>query len=137
MLIVYDTSTGVIVDNTGTSSAWPEGPPEELAYRNTDARGLDRTGLGLLRLHDARDAELIAAMAGHACAVQAGAVVIGDPLPPPPPAPDPVADPVAEATEAFVSAVESASTLEELKAALVGGSTGPGAAPRARGAGRP
>lgn len=59
MLIIYDAATGEVLDNTGTSSVMPEGPTGALMYVNTDARGLTRAGLGLLRLHDEKDAELV------------------------------------------------------------------------------
>jgi hypothetical protein len=55
MLIAYDTTTGEVLDNTGTNTAMPTGPQDDLAYVNTDARGIDRAGVGLLRLHDVDD----------------------------------------------------------------------------------
>jgi hypothetical protein len=107
MLILYKKSTGEVLDNSGTSSLWPEGPPipeepdapevapiegetkaelaarraaahEELldpyraeleealarVYVNTDRAGLDRKKIGLLRLHDERDAQVIASITG-------------------------------------------------------------------------
>lgn len=59
MLIIYDKTTGQVVENTGTSSSWPEGPPDELAWVNVDAAGKDRTNLRLLRLHDTDAAQVI------------------------------------------------------------------------------
>jgi hypothetical protein len=55
MLIAYDTTTGEVLDNTGTNTAMLTGPQGDLAYVNTDARGIDRTTVGLLRLHDVDD----------------------------------------------------------------------------------
>ncbi len=60
MLIVYRASTGEVLDNSGTSSAAPLGPPDSAAFINTDARGVGRTGLATLRLHDVDDAATIA-----------------------------------------------------------------------------
>ena len=85
MLIVYDTTTGTVLDNTGTNSLMPEGPDDALAYVNTDARGIDRASLGLLRIHDLDQADLVQRILSHYVHVENGAVVIGDPIPPPPP----------------------------------------------------
>ena len=62
MLIVYDTTTGEVLDNTGTNSAMPQGPNEPLAYVNTDARGIARDSLALLRLHDEDAHDLVQAV---------------------------------------------------------------------------
>lgn len=85
MLIVYRTATGEIVDNHGTNSAWPEGPPDEMAYINTDAAGIDRTELSLLRLHDNADADLVVKALTHQTTVQNGELTVGDPRPVPQP----------------------------------------------------
>ena len=75
-----------MVDNTGTSSAWPTGPPDDRAYVNTDARGIDRATLGLLRLHDVDDAATVEAVLSNEAHVDVAAdppaVVIGRPRPP-------------------------------------------------------
>ncbi len=83
MLIVYRSDTGEVVDNPGVCSAWPDGPPDELAYVNTDAAGLAREQLALLRLHDGEQAELVAAvLAGfHHVDPATGEVVIDGPNP--------------------------------------------------------
>lgn len=83
MLIVYRTDTGDVVDNTGTSTAWPEGPPDELAFTNTDARHVPRTDLMLLRLHDERDAEQVRAALRnyHHVDTDSGTLVIEGPYP--------------------------------------------------------
>lgn len=87
MLIVYDAATGEVLDNTGTNSAWPAGPPDDLAYVNTDNQGIARVGLGLLRIHDLDQADLVQRVLSHYVHVENGEVVIGDLIPPP--APDP------------------------------------------------
>lgn len=101
MLIVFDTATGEILDNTGTSTMWPDGPPDEFAYVNTDARGVGRARLGLLRLNDIGDAALVARVLAHECNVVDGRVVIGEPHPVPDPSPvveRPASEAVAAAT---------------------------------------
>ncbi|MFA9432897.1 MULTISPECIES: hypothetical protein [unclassified Egicoccus] len=100
MLIVYRIDTGEIVDNTGTNSRWPEGPPDDLAFVNTDAAGIDRDGLALLRLHDRDDAELVQQALTHQIIVQDGQLVIGYPHPEPDPV-EPEPDPVMERLEAL------------------------------------
>lgn len=80
MLIVYRTITGEVLDSTGTNSAWPLGPPDELAYRNTDAAGIDQAGLALLRLHDLDDADLVALAMTRQVRVVAGTLVDVGPL---------------------------------------------------------
>ena len=110
MLIVYAPKTGEVLDNTGTNSAWPEGPPDDLAFVNTDKRGIDRTNLSLLRLHDKDDADLIAQVMTHAHIVTDGEVVIGEPHP----APEPPPPPCDYATE-----LETAATWEEAREILV------------------
>lgn len=92
MLIVYRTDTGEVVDNTGTNSRNPTGPPDARAYVNTDRRGFYRDQLGLLRLHDREDADLVQQVFTHEVSIDTatGGVVIGDPLPEPePPSPSP------------------------------------------------
>lgn len=84
MLIVYDTTTGDVLDNTGTNSLLPEGPTlEESIYVNTDAAGIPRDGLGLLRLHDEDDADLVneVLVNRHRVDVDTGEVVIVGPYP--------------------------------------------------------
>jgi len=86
VLIIYRQATGEVVENTGTNSFMPEGPPDDLAWGERD-----RTGLAILRLHDEDDAELVQATFTHYYAVHDEQVVIGDPLPAPEPAPEPPA----------------------------------------------
>jgi hypothetical protein len=95
MLIIYKRATGEVVENTGTNSALPEGPLGDGAYRNTDARGIARGGLALLRLHDERDRTTVEKTFTHAYHVEKGKVVFDGQRPapePPPPAPDPLAE---------------------------------------------
>jgi len=109
MLIVYDTKTGEVLDNSGTNSVWPEGPPDDLAFVNTDARGIDRSELALLRLHDDNDAELIAQAMSHQHLVSSkGELVIG--------APYPTSDP--EPARDWEAEIDAAKTWEEGKAIL-------------------
>jgi hypothetical protein len=85
MLIVYKVATGEVVDNTGTNSAMPEGPPHEMAFINTDSRGLNRNDLALLRLNDQTDAALVADILENRCHVDVSVVspvvVIDGPYP--------------------------------------------------------
>lgn len=59
MLLIYDKTTGEVLDNTGTNSVIPWGPTGELAFVNTDARGVDRATVELIRLHDDHDHDLV------------------------------------------------------------------------------
>jgi hypothetical protein len=115
MLIVFDTSTGEILDNTGTNSVWPEGPPDDLAYVNTDAQGIDHDSLGLLRLHDVDDADLVAQALTHEAHVDpaTGDLVIGDEFTPEPP-PDVPAAPTVEEQLAALRAEVDALALDAL-----------------------
>ena len=83
MLIIYDATTGEVVDNTGTCDAWPDGGPEDadLIFVNTDARGLDRADLAVARLQD--DDPLIDDILAHAIHINpaTGKVVVGAPFP--------------------------------------------------------
>jgi len=84
MLLIYREATGEVVENTGTNSLLPEGPPGDMAWANQR----DRTGLALLRLHDVIDASLIQQMAVREYSVQGGRIVFGTmqaPSAPPPP----------------------------------------------------
>lgn len=110
MLIVYDRTTGDVLDNTGTSSALPEGPPDEDAYVNTDARGIARDRVALLRLHDEADAELVDQLLTHEHRVDVEAaeptVVVEQPRPAPPPPPPP---------RDWPAELRAASTVEQLR----------------------
>lgn len=106
MLIVYNRATGEVVDNSGTNSLMPAGPPDDAAFVNTDARKHARAGLALLRLHDVDEADLVAKVLTHEHHVKGGKVVLDGPRPPPKPAaqqPDPM-----EALTSRVAALESA-----------------------------
>lgn len=83
MLIVYDKNSGQVLDNSGTCSATPSGPVGEQAFVNTDARGLDRDALGLLRLHDVTDRDLVQLVMDNFVHVDAetGSLVFEGPLP--------------------------------------------------------
>ena len=93
MLIVYDKSTGDVLDNTGTNSRWPGGPPDERVWDNIDRRGIDRDTVALLRLHDADDADLVGQVLAnrHHVDTSTGQVVIDGPYPDPEPDPEQVA----------------------------------------------
>jgi hypothetical protein len=63
MLIVFRTDTGAVVENTGTNSSWPEGPPEHLILDrlSEELRGK----VSWIRLHDVDDSELIEDIFNH------------------------------------------------------------------------
>lgn len=92
MLIVYRTSDGVVLDNTGTNNVAPTGPPTEAAYVNTDAQGIARAGLGLLRLHDSDDEQQVQLALNRQVRVQGGVLVDAGAYPPPPETPNQIAD---------------------------------------------
>ena len=79
MLLVYRTSTGEVLDNAGTNSLFLDGVPDEFAYVNTDAAGIDRAELSLLRLNDVTDAALVARILTCGCAVQNGQAIPSEP----------------------------------------------------------
>lgn len=83
MLIIYATETGEVLDNTGTNSVLPAGPADELAYVNTDARGIDRATVTLLRLHDDDDHDLVQQALHNYCHVDTttGTLVVEGPYP--------------------------------------------------------
>lgn len=118
MLIVYDKTTGEVIDNTGTSSRWPEGPPDEHAYANVpEAR---RTDAALLRLHDNDQAELVRQLLEHHHHVDldTGEVVVDAPLPPP----EPIANPDDELRDALTAArgrAADAGTVAALRTSLL------------------
>lgn len=61
MLIVYRQDTGEVVDNHGTNQNLPMGLVNEAdVYVNVDLRGIPRSEVRLLRLHDELDADLVA-----------------------------------------------------------------------------
>ncbi len=72
MLLAYDKSTGKVLWNSGTNSAFPDGPPDEVAYRATNV------SVGLLRLNDLADAQLVALVMTQPTLVKDGKVVIGE-----------------------------------------------------------
>lgn len=83
MLIVYDLGTGEIIENTGTNSGQPNGPEDDFVFVNTDNRGIPRESLGVLRLHDEDDAELVGQVMAHFAHVDVNTnqIVIDAPLP--------------------------------------------------------
>lgn len=88
MLILYDTNTGAVLDNTGINTALPEGPEGDSAYINTDARGIPRSNIGMVRLHDEHDADLAQRVLTHQVTIDGGQVVVGAPIPKPEPTPE-------------------------------------------------
>lgn len=118
MLLVYDKTTGSVLDNAGTSSAYPSGPPEDLAFLNTDARGIDRARLALLRLHDGDDADLVAQILTnrHHVDPKTGRVVIDGPYPQPAPGePEPTLLDRLAAIEAEVKGMKDRAKVEAAK----------------------
>lgn len=71
MLLAFDKTSGKVLWNSGTNSAYPDGPPDEVAYNATN------TLVGLLRLNDTRDAKLVAMVMTQPASVVNGQVVIG------------------------------------------------------------
>jgi hypothetical protein len=71
MLLAYDKGTGRVLWNSGTNSAYPDGPPDFVAYNATN------TLVGLLRLNDKADAKLVAMVMSSPAVVKDGQVVIG------------------------------------------------------------
>lgn len=85
MLIVYDRTTGEVLDNSGTNSAMPYGPPENLALVNVPEQR--RHAARLLRLHDNDDADLVTQVLAnrHHVDPKTGRVVLDGPHPEPEP----------------------------------------------------
>lgn len=130
MLIIYRTASGEIVDNTGTNSRWPEGPPDDQAWVNVDNRGISRNGLKLLRLHDSHE-DVAKVFDGRPVKVNpdTGRVVFtGEPAPTLPMPVDRDAE-FRQAVEAAVAGEPSTSPIRKLADALLG-TSGPGAEPR-------
>ena len=84
MLIGYDPASGEVVWNSGTNTAYPYGPPDDVVQELTG-----RDDLALLRLHDEDDAELVQTTFTHHVLVVDGELTVGDELPGPDPAPEP------------------------------------------------
>jgi len=84
MLIAYD-DAGTVFWNSGTNTAYPEGPPDEAVVLS-----VGRDDLSILRLHDTDDAELVQAALTHDVTVRDGKLVIGEPIAAPSPEPEPV-----------------------------------------------
>jgi hypothetical protein len=80
MLLAFDKSTGRVVWNSGTNSAYPDGPPDEVAYQATNV------SVGLFRLNDRTDADTVARIFTNDASIKNGQVVIGGsaytPVPP-------------------------------------------------------
>lgn len=112
MLIVYNKETGAVLDNHGTNSAMPEGPPDDRALLNLPGRTL--ADVGLLRLHDEKDADLVKQLLAneHTVDVKTKRPVVGRKYPELTPIPDPR---IKRAEE-----IKAATTLEELKTVLIG-----------------
>lgn len=113
MLIIYDKVTGTVLDSSGTSSVEPLGPTDDRAYINTDARGIDRASVALLRLHDEDDADLVGRLLTHEHLVVKGKVVVGAPH-----APAPVPEPAPDPVEVLLADLDKQTTLAGYKAAM-------------------
>lgn len=84
MVIIYDRSSGEVLDNTGTSSAWPDGPPDEVALRNVQQRGYSRQEVAILRLDNRSDLAGKVLRSRYHVDPTSGEVVIDGPKPQPP-----------------------------------------------------
>lgn len=71
MLLAFDKTSGKVLWNSGTNSAYPDGPPDQVAYNATN------TLVGLLRLNDIRDANLVNMVMTQPATVVDGQIVIG------------------------------------------------------------
>lgn len=114
MLITYRLSDGTVVDSSGTNGAVPDGPPDEAGFLNTDARGIDRADLGLLRLHDNDDAEQVALAFSRSVRVEAGRLVDVGPMP------EPSADPAQVRARVLREQARAATSIVALRAVVVG-----------------
>lgn len=72
MLLAYDKATGKVLWNSGTNSAYPDGPPDQVAYQATN------TSVGLFRLNDQADADTVARIFTNDASIKNGQVVIGN-----------------------------------------------------------
>lgn len=92
MLLIYDRETGTVLENSGTNSRHPEGPPDAAVAAALDRRGIDPATVARMRLHDHDDAELVAQVLAnrHHVDVDADppAVIIDGPYPEPEPPPE-------------------------------------------------
>jgi len=71
MLLAYDKTSGKVLWNSGTNSAYPSGPPDAVAYQATNSNA------GLFRLNDNADADLVALVFTNEVSVKNGQLVIG------------------------------------------------------------
>jgi hypothetical protein len=125
MWLTYDTRDGTVIDGPQTSTSWVEGAPDSAALVNIPTS--DRRHVQVLRLHDEQDAAEIAAImemaATHELRVEDGAVVAGDPLPPPeePPAPEVTEDPAPISRREMVRILQAQGMSQEDAIAAVTG----------------
>ena len=71
MLLAYDKTSGKVLWNSGTNTAYPSGPPDAVAFQATNS------AVGLLRLNDNADADLVAMVFTNETSVKNGQLVIG------------------------------------------------------------
>ncbi len=112
MLIIYRIDTGKVVDNTGTNSAAPTGPPDDVAFVNTDRREIPRRILDTVRLDDADDADLVERILTHQHHVDpaTGEVVLDAPYP------TPVKEPEPASIEDRLAVLAAAAGIDDLEA---------------------
>lgn len=115
MLIVFDRSTGEVLDNTGQSAWLNADLPADVVERIVTANLRDVARSQVDYIHVA-DPDLQRQLLTHQHTVDpaSGQVVVGDPHPDPEPDDTPTLD------DELAAAIEAASTLDELKAALLG-----------------
>ena len=82
MRILYDLRDGTVLDNSGTSDAMPEGPPDDDLRNLPD--GVDPANVGIVRLHDVKDAEKVAELLAnrHHIDPATGSPVVDGPVTP-------------------------------------------------------
>ena len=121
MLIIYRKSDGAVLGNSGTNNLLPDGPKFEDEVKNIIRKyGGKAENYGEYRINDKENAVLVRAILGaESCELEyAGGKPVGVTnikarvIVPPEPKPDPDAE--------LAGAIEAATTLQELKDALLG-----------------
>lgn len=115
MFVIYDTRTGEILDNTGTAE-WlnadlDEGTVERIVTANLGDVPRDQVDFVHVTNPDLQQRLLTHA---HTVDPASGEVIVGAPHP------EPAAEPASDPDADLAAAIESATTLDELKAALLG-----------------